>query len=87
VVTLRLVPEPVVGSVSGLPKLAPSTTNCTVPVGAIVPVAAETVAVKATLRPKTDGLAEEAIPVVVFVLPFTVSVVLPLTGGWKESPL
>ena len=39
------------------PKFAPSTTNCTVPVG--VPAAEETVAIKVTEPPNVDGLFED----------------------------
>ena len=48
--------EPV--KLTGAPKAAPSTTNCTVPVG--VPAAEETVAVKFTEPPTVDGLEDEA---------------------------
>jgi hypothetical protein len=44
-------------NVAGEPKFAPSTTNCTVPVG--VPAEDETVAVKLTESPKLDGFSEE----------------------------
>jgi hypothetical protein len=54
---------------TGVPKLVPSTTNWTVPVG--VPVPGETtaiVAVKVTLWPLTDGVTEDVTLVVVFAL-------------------
>jgi hypothetical protein len=52
---------------AGVPKLTPSTTNCTVPVGApFVPAAVLlTFAVKVTAWPKTDGFNEEVTAVVV----------------------
>src|SRR5437867_5540194 len=50
---------------TGLPKLLPSITNWTVPVGVPLPPCGVTVAAKLTLWPNTDGLAEELIPVVV----------------------
>ena len=43
---------------TGLPKLAPSIWNCTVPVGVPV-VEALMVAVKVTFWPNTDALSEE----------------------------
>jgi hypothetical protein len=50
----------------GPPAFKPSITNCTVPVGVPDPGGfAVTVAVKVTLSPKTDGLADEAMAVVV----------------------
>jgi len=51
---------------TGVPKFAPSTTNCTVPVGVPLPAGfTVTVAVKVTGWPKTEGLAEELTVVVV----------------------
>jgi hypothetical protein len=52
---------------TGVPKLAPSTTNCTVPVGTpLDPLAALlTFAKKVTVWPKTDGFSEEVTTVVV----------------------
>jgi hypothetical protein len=53
-------------SVTGDPKLPPSTTNCTVPVRVPDPGAtAVTVAVKVTDSPTTDGLADKVTVVVV----------------------
>src|SRR4029077_10245237 len=53
------------GAESGIgdPRLAPSTTNCTVPVG--VPDAALTVAVNVTASPEPDGFSDELTVVVV----------------------
>ena len=66
VVVAWLLACPVPSSVTGVPKLEPSTRNCTVPVGVPLPGATtETAAVKVTDWPKTDGLAEEATVVVV----------------------
>jgi hypothetical protein len=47
--------------VTGEPKLTPSTTNCTAPVGAAVEPAelSVTVAVKVTDWPKTDGVCDD----------------------------
>ena len=57
---------------TGAPRLDPSMRNWTVPVGVPDPGdTAATVAVKVTFCPKTDGLADEVTPVVVFAL-FTV---------------
>src|SRR5439155_10470780 len=50
---------------TGLPKLLPSITNCTVPVGVPLPLCGVTVAVKLTLWPNTDGLCVELTTVVV----------------------
>jgi len=58
---------------TGDPKFAPSITNCTVPVGLVVPEAGAMVAVNVTDCPKTEGLAEDMTVVVVFIA-FTVSV-------------
>jgi hypothetical protein len=54
-------------SATGEPKGAPSTTNCTAPVGVAVDPAevSETVAVKVTACPETDGFDDEATAVVV----------------------
>src|SRR5204863_8463423 len=50
---------------AGEPKFEASTTNCTVPVGTIDPLAGQTLAVNVTAWPKTDGLAEDVTVVVV----------------------
>ena len=50
-------------SVTAVPKLDPSTRNCTVPVG--VPLDEVTVAVKVIDWPKAEGFAEEASAVAV----------------------
>jgi hypothetical protein len=53
-------------TVTGAP---PSTANCTVPVGVPDPGAVGvTVAVKVTVCPNTEGLADEVTPVVVLAL-------------------
>jgi hypothetical protein len=49
-------------NVTGEPKLLPSTLNCTVPTGVAV---ADTVAVKVTDSPNTDGFFDELTTVVV----------------------
>jgi hypothetical protein len=49
--------------VTGVPELAPSITNCTVPVG--VPLPEVTVAVNVTDWPNTDGFTDEATAVAV----------------------
>ena len=65
--TDRLLMAPLVATplvrFTALPKFVPSITNWTVPVG--VPEVAATVAVKVTLWPNTDELAEELTVVVV----------------------
>ena len=70
-------------SVTGLPELAPSTVNCTVPAG--VPEAADTVAVKLNGCPATTELAEVATTVVVAAR-LAVSVRLPLLPAKFASP-
>jgi hypothetical protein len=51
--------------VSGEP---PSITNCTLPVGVVVPVFGLTAAVKVTETPYIDGFVEEIMVVVVIVV-------------------
>jgi hypothetical protein len=59
----------VVLTLAGLPVLLPSTWNCTVPVGVPAPGAVILmVAVKVTLWPKPDGLAEAATAVLLLAL-------------------
>ena len=62
-----LLPAVVRTRATGAPKLTPSATNCTVPVGdAVEPgEVSVTVAVKVTGWPKTDGLADEPMPMAV----------------------
>jgi hypothetical protein len=74
VVTLLLVAVPPL-SVTGVPRVAPSTLNWTVPVAP----AGLTVAVKVTPWPKVEGLADEA-TVVVLAAWFTCWVTVPLLG-------
>jgi hypothetical protein len=69
-----------------LPKLEPSIANWTDPVGAAVPVLADTVAVKVTLCPDTDWICDELTFVVVSVLLLTVRLALPLLVACIESP-
>jgi hypothetical protein len=57
--------------VTGAPKFAPSTVNCTVPVG--VPALLVTVAVNVTDWPTVDGFADDVTAVVVLT-GFTVCV-------------
>ena len=71
-------PEP---EVTGEPKFVPSMTNCTLPVGAVVPEAGQTLAVNVTAWPKTEGLAEEvtvvSVPTALTVWPPAREPVLP----------
>ena len=53
---------------TGAPKFAPSTANCTVPPLSNVPELAVSTAVKVTAWPKVEGLAEELKLVVVLAL-------------------
>src|SRR5712692_2392646 len=63
----------VVLTLIGLPALLPSTWNCIVPVGVLAAAAvALTVAVKVTLCPDTDGLADDTSAVLVLGLLMTV---------------
>ena len=84
-----LVATPLLLRLTGLPKLALSIWNCTVPVGVVLPELGMTVAVKVTLCPDTDGLTEEATAVVVAVVGLLVTdcVKLPLLGVKLLSPL
>ncbi len=54
--------------VTGDPKFVPSILNCTVPVGAVLPVLGVTVAVKETDCPYVEGLVDELTDVVVAVV-------------------
>src|SRR3954454_21817966 len=44
---------------TGEPRFEASTANCTVPEGAVLPVEGQTLAVKVTAWPDTEGLAED----------------------------
>jgi hypothetical protein len=67
---LPVVTPPVVLTFTGLPELLPSIMNWTVPVGAPRPGEVTLmVAVKVTLWPTSDGLAEDTTAVVVAALP------------------
>ena len=77
---------PEVPTVTGLPALAPSITNCTVPVGVPEPGAGTLmVAVNVTFWPDVAGLPEDANAVVVFALP-TVCVTLRVLPAKLLSP-
>src|SRR5438132_12721570 len=66
-------------TLTGLPMLLPSTWNWTVPVGPLPRPLAATVAVKVTLRPISDGFAEEVTVVVVDTVGEPVKTCIPAT--------
>src|SRR3954447_7334952 len=75
-------------SVTGLPRLTPSTLNWTVPVRVPAPGATGlTVAVKVTDCPTTDGFCELVTPVVVLALLTVCVSVLEVEPVKLESPL
>jgi hypothetical protein len=79
---------PLLLRLTGLPAGLPSTKNCTLPLG--VPVAgatALTVAVKLTLCPVTDGLAEELRAIVLPALPTACVSMLAVLPEKLLSPL
>ena len=64
-----VVTPPLVLTLTGLPVLLPSITNCTVPVGAPAPGAVMLiVTVKFTVWPEVDGLIEATTTVVLLAL-------------------
>src|SRR5438105_10288485 len=65
VLKLAVATPPVFVMLTGLPTLLSSTWNCTEPVGLPPRPLAATTAVKVTLRPMSDGFAEEFTVVVV----------------------
>jgi hypothetical protein len=69
-----LVATPLLLRLTAAPKFVPSITNCTVPVGVLLPEAGVTVAVKLTPWPTTDGLADAARAV---LLPGLLPIVCP----------
>src|SRR5438477_12169910 len=76
VVKLAVVTPPEVVTLTGPPELAPSTVNCTVPVGVPAPEPVTgTVAVKVTAWRGADGLTED----------FTVVRVGALLTGWLRG--
>ncbi|MDE3229382.1 MAG: hypothetical protein KGO05_05845 [Chloroflexota bacterium] len=82
---LAVVAPPLVVTLTGLPAL-PSITNCTVPVGVPAPGAVTlTVAVKVTVWPNDEGLAEEVRAVVVLAW-LTVWVSVPALPVKLASP-
>jgi hypothetical protein len=87
VLKLAVVTPPEVVTLTGPPALLLSMTNCTVPLGEPPPGGVTlTVAVKVTVCPGVDGLADERTVVLVLAL-LTVSMVVPLLPVKLPSPV
>src|SRR5437868_13533887 len=85
-VKVAVVTPPVVLTATGLPVFVLSICHCTVPVGVPLPGAVTPmVAVKVTLCPDADGLAEE-LTVVVVLAGLTTCVSVPVLPAKLVSP-